>query len=469
MNSLVIPVCSALLWAGSAASAGAAPHSVLNSPASSTVAHPPVNQPRFVPVALAPGATPSATPVDPGPRGGLAGAGGPLPGLDAGQLAAFEAGRAAFTKRFTIPEGLGPTFNMDYCAGCHGQPADGGSSRALNPQIALASKNGATNKIPPFIKQDGPALNARFLKKADGSFDGAARNLFTIAGRTDAPAGCVLAQPDFEKEFAAGNIVSRIGTPLFGEGLMEQIPNSELSAGLARDAAAKAALGIRGRTNGFGRLGWKAQQSAIYNFAFGASNGELGLSTDLAPLEAANSPVQCEATTTPNAVTDFSAGNAAGGLAVPPQIAAFIRFLAPPVPSADTPGGAASITRGSALFTRVGCALCHTPQLRTGNSAIAALRNQTVNLYSDLLIYDMGIGLADGIPQGAAGAQDWKATPLWGLGQRIFLLHDGRTTDLRQAILAHQSTGSEANAVIDQYIGLSDADEQDLLNFLRSL
>jgi CxxC motif-containing protein (DUF1111 family) len=81
----------------------------------------------------------------------------------------------------------------------------------------------------------------------------------------------------------------------------------------------------------------------------------------------------------------------------------------------------------------------------------------------------MGSGLMDYVSQGAAGWQEWRTTPLWGLGQRMFLLHDGRTTDVREAILAHRSPGSEANAVIDKYTELPPAQEQDLLNFLRSL
>jgi len=113
--------------------------------------------------------------------------------------------------------------------------------------------------------------------------------------------------------------------------------------------------------------------------------------------------------------------------------------------------------------------------MTTGNSTVAALRNQPVNLYSDLLIHDMGAQLADGISQGQAGPREFRTPPLWGLGQRIYFLHDGRTSDLKQAILAHQSpnsTGggpSEANVVVDNFNRLAERQKQDLLNFLRSL
>jgi CxxC motif-containing protein (DUF1111 family) len=147
----------------------------------------------------------------------------------------------------------------------------------------------------------------------------------------------------------------------------------------------------------------------------------------------------------------------------------FMRMLAPPTPSNDTPGGSASIANGKAAFTSAGCALCHTPSLQTGNSAMASLRNQPVNLYSDLLLHDMGAGLADGVSQGQAGPREFRTAPLWGLGQRMYFLHDGRAADLKAALAAHQSDGSEANNVIAQLHRMTDHDQQDLLNFLRSL
>jgi CxxC motif-containing protein (DUF1111 family) len=147
----------------------------------------------------------------------------------------------------------------------------------------------------------------------------------------------------------------------------------------------------------------------------------------------------------------------------------FMRFLAAPTPSPDTPGGAASIANGRSLFSSTGCALCHTPTLTTGNSAVAALRNQPANLFSDVLVHDMGDGLADGVSQGQAGPREFRTAPLWGAGQRIFFLHDGRTPDLLQAIQAHSSSGSEANGVINNFNNLRESSKQDILNFLRSL
>src|SRR5262249_44135298 len=151
-----------------------------------------------------------------------------------------------------------------------------------------------------------------------------------------------------------------------------------------------------------------------------------------------------------------------------------MRFLAPPTPAPDTP----SIANGRVLFTSAtatGCALCHTPTLTTGRATSPALSNQAVNLFSDLLVHHMGPGLADNIVQGQAGPDEFRTAPLWGLGQRIFFLHDGRTKDLVQAIQAHKSfndgvfPNSEANAVIDKFNALTPSQRQDILNFLRSL
>ena len=148
-----------------------------------------------------------------------------------------------------------------------------------------------------------------------------------------------------------------------------------------------------------------------------------------------------------------------------------MRFLAPPTPAPDTP----STIRGRQLFTDVGCALCHTPTLHTGNAAVEALRNKDVNLYSDLALHNMGQELADGISQGNAAGDEFRTAPLWGLGKRIFFLHDGRTSDLMEAIQAHASRGgarirpSEANQVIAQFNQLPESDKQNILDFLRGL
>ena len=153
----------------------------------------------------------------------------------------------------------------------------------------------------------------------------------------------------------------------------------------------------------------------------------------------------------------------------------FMRFLDGAKAVNELAGVAAeSIRNGRRLFGRVGCALCHTPSLRTGDqSNIPALNDRDVPLYSDLLLHHMGPKLADGIVQGRAESNEFRTAPLWGAGQRVFFLHDGRTADLLVAIQEHASDDggfhSEASGVIDRFRRLSPAEQQDVVNFLRSL
>jgi hypothetical protein len=154
---------------------------------------------------------------DPGPRTGLAGAGGPLVGLQPEELAAFVAGQEDFADAEGAADGLGPTMNLDSCVGCHLQPAAGGTSPAVNPQVAFANKLGATNTVPSFITANGPVREARFVVNADGSPDGGVHSLYTITGRSDA-SGCGVGQPDFATALSQNNVIFRIPTRYLAPG-----------------------------------------------------------------------------------------------------------------------------------------------------------------------------------------------------------------------------------------------------------
>jgi CxxC motif-containing protein (DUF1111 family) len=429
---------------------------------------------------------------DPGVRGGAAGAGGMLPALSAGQVAAFNAGLDDFQELDTIGSGLGPRFNLDSCAGCHAQPATGGSSPAVNPQISVATAFGARNVVPSFVTLGGPVREARFKYKADGTRDGGVHALFVISGRQDGTGdatGCPIQQDDFAGNLARNNVIFRVPTPTFGGGLIEAIPDAAIVANQQAGALQKAAIGIGGRPhwilptgdpnrNGndgtIARFGWKAQNKSLLLFAGEAYNVEQGISNELFPTERDETGA-CQYLAAPNDVTNVDGAGAPEVLSGIQKFAFFMRLLAAPQPSPDTPGGAASIGRGRALFAAVGCALCHTPTLTTGASPIAALDRQPANLYSDLLLHHVGATLADDVVQGSAGPDEFRTAPLWGLGQRIFFLHDGRTTDLLEAIRAHRSAAtlryraSEANLVVDRFRALSESQKQDVLNFLRAL
>lgn len=137
-------------------------------------------------------------------------------------------------------------------------------------------------------------------------------------------------------------------------------------------------------------------------------------------------------------------------------------------PSSSASSGA-SVTRGNQVFSNVGCQACHTKTLTTAKSPLTGQSNVTIQPFSDFAVHEMGTGLADGVSQGSANGNEFRTAPLWGVGQRIFFLHDGRTKDLHEAIQQHASRGSEANAVINNYNLLSRDDKQALINYLRSL
>jgi CxxC motif-containing protein (DUF1111 family) len=436
-----------------------------------------------------PATAPPSSAKDPGPRPVLGrDAGDSLAGLSAAQDKAFTAGLKEFSEDDDVAEGLGPTMNLNSCGGCHFHPAIGGSSPPLNPQIAFATADGGTDKVPSFLSEKGPIREVRFVHNTDGSPDGGVHGLFTITGREGAD-GCNISQPDFEAELRRNNLVFRIPTPLFGAGLIENIPDREIVQNQARLAQAKQALGIRGRPNvlltassisgqpnkngndgTIGRFGWKAQNKSLLIFAGEAYNVEMGITNGAFPTERDETP-GCLFTPSPNTDYNLEAKEPHEVVSAIDRFTLFMRFLAPPKPAlASDPQLAASVSSGRGLFDSVGCALCHTPTLRTyEKTAVAALGAKEVNLFSDLLLHDMGRGLADGVQQGQAGGREWRSAPLWGLGQRLFFLHDGRTSELRQAIAEHSSPGSEANAVIRKFFALPDADQQHLLNFLRSL
>lgn len=422
---------------------------------------------------------------DPGPRPGPPAAGRPLPGLTAAENASFQEGAARFREVVSVSgtepgsngKGLGPRFNSNSCASCHAQPSVGGSSPSsaspqapqTNPQIALATQYGAQNTIPSFLSSDGPVRIARFVRGPNGVPDGGVHSLFVISGRADAST-CAISQPDFATAVTQNNAVFRIPTPLYGAGLIEAISDSTILANKAANAQPKNNLGIAGRENRSAndgtitRFGWKAQNKSLQIFAAEAYNVEMGVTNELFPTER-DETGGCVLNTVPEDKADLTAASPVAGMSDVAAFAAFMRWLAPPAP----PQNNQSTNRGQQVFTQIGCALCHTPVLTSGASDSPSLNNRPVPLYSDLLVHRMGNGLADGIQQGLARGDEWRTAPLWGVGQRIYFMHDGRTADLVQAIRVHSSNGSEANAVISAFNGLPAGPMQDLLNFLRSL
>jgi CxxC motif-containing protein (DUF1111 family) len=424
-----------------------------------------------------------------------------------GSLEFFENGLARFQEVEVVSNGtnngLGPRFNLNQCSGCHAQPAVGGSGAASNPQFQVIANGiavGSTNRIPSFITENGPTREARFPfffnsrgEPNTSAPNGGVEDLFTVSGRTDAGT-CSLTQPPFAEAAETNDIIFRIPTPTFGAGLLENIDDSTLIG--VQIAAAGNTLGISGTFNRNGndgtisRFGWKAQNKSLLIFAGEAYNVEMGISNEEFPQdrplpeeEQANGlPANClnlSGTGYPEDATNFTVPSnsnpATQNAQVPSDVvlfAEFMRLLAPPTPVTSYGNvSALAISSGSRLFSSIGCATCHTPAINATqpSNVTPSLSRAPVNAFSDMEIHRMGITLTDNVAQGSAGGSQFRTAPLWGLGQRIFFLHDGRTTNLVTAIQDHASNGSEASEVIENFNQLSPNQQQEILDFLRSL
>jgi CxxC motif-containing protein (DUF1111 family) len=416
------------------------------------------------------------------------GAGGQIAGLTVKEAKFFDQGleetlevQSVLGGAGTEP-GLGPRFNSNSCASCHAHPAVGGTSPATNPQVGLAtlstSMQAQVDKVTnfvPIISEHGPVREVRFTT------DGGVHDLFTITGLPGAD-GCTLPQPAFADHLA--DLRFRIPTPLFGLGLIEAIEDYTI----LQNEGPKG-LGISGFANRNGndgtvtRFGWKAQNKSLVIFAGEAYNVEQGITNELFPDERGEggtppySSEECrkKLPAAPQDSVNYELTQPQAVIDNVNAFANFMRFLAAPVPVTSYTGVTPQqITDGEAAFNKAGCNVCHKKSMTTGHHANAALSNQTVNLFSDLLVHDVGTG--DEISQGLANGSQFRTAPLWGVGQRLFFLHDGRTQDIVAAIKAH---GGEATRVINNFNGVSTGEDAafnldataslNLVRFLRSL
>ncbi len=386
---------------------------------------------------------PPMPPGNPGPNGGF---GGPLTGLTADQLAAFNAGRADFNREETPATGLGPIFNDNSCVRCHQDPAPGGVSGAPRSNVT----------------RFGQIVNGRFdaMEELGGSL---------LQARSIDPAG-------LETVPAAATVrATRITTPVFGAGLIDAIPDATIraNANVVKPDGVKPD-GVKGRvatvfdvpsgTSRVGRFGWKAQQASLLVFSGDAYLNEVGITNRLFPVENApngNTALLAQINTRVRITGLQDQPDPATGLSKIDRVTNFMKFLAPPpVRVLD-----AQTTAGQTVFQQAGCAVCHTPTMKTGPNTITALNNQDVRLYSDLLLHNMG-SLNDGIAQGNAGANEMKTAALWGLNARPLWLHDGRARTIEAAIIAHDGEGAVSKRRFQQ---LSPTQHDQLLQFLRSL
>ena len=424
------------------------------------------------------------SPTDPGARTGNAGAGGPIANLSVKEAKFFDAGLDEFEEVQSVTgsvagteEGLGPRFNSNSCVSCHAHPAVGGSSPPANPQVIVGPPNEVlTLTTLGIISADGPVREVRFAS------DGGVHDLFTITGLEGA-GNCHIAQPAFAAN--SGDLRFRIPTPLFGLGLIEAIEDATI---LKNEKLNQ--LGINGIANRNGndgtvtRFGWKAQNKSLVIFSGEAYNVEQGITNELFPDERGEGgmpdPENCrKIRPAPQDLVNYDLTQPQAVIDNVNAFANFMRFLAPPVPVTSYTGVTqAQITAGKTAFNKAGCGICHKESMTTGSHVTAALANKPVNLFSDLLLHDIGTG--DGISQGGAGGTQFRTAPLWGAGQRLFFMHEGRFTNIVDAIKAHGgpagSPPNEATEVMKNFNGaagasapLSATESQNLVYFLRSL
>jgi CxxC motif-containing protein (DUF1111 family) len=362
--------------------------------------------------------------------------GAPLPGLSPTDSARFVSGRMLFNKVFSADEGLGPAFNENQCSACHTVPAIGGTTGF--ERVVKASRYGGPGACDLLSSEGGENIrtNTTPRLRAHGVTAEVIPASATDTGRF---------LPPF----------------LFGLGLVEAIPEHTIIAAADPDdrngdgISGRAARAPDGRLTRFGR---KADFASIEEFTRGALRLEMGLTTRSNERDLVNGaavPPGIDPTTEPEVHS----------LTVD-LLADFVRFLVPPAAAPPrTTAHADTLARGRRLFDQLGCASCHTPAMRTGRSRITALSHKTVNLYSDLLLHDLGPKLANVCAHDAA-PEELRTTMLMGLGHRRFFLHDGRAMDLREAILAH---GGEGQTARDAFHRLPWLMQEYLVIFLNSL
>jgi CxxC motif-containing protein (DUF1111 family) len=358
----------------------------------------------------------------------------PLPGAP---LNDFNDGLAEFGAAETIAEGLGPVFNGKSCAECHAVPSTGGSEP--NQGVARETRigrmfNGRFDPLDGSVSVDigGPLLQQRAINLP----------------------GCKLKGEVVPPEATVVSI--RLTTPLFGAGLMEAIPEATILGNKSNGGRDNRVFNPDTGATELGRFGWKAQVPTLHVFAGDAYLNEMGITNPSFRKEnnpqGNPMPSGCDTVADPD---DDGSGVTA--------FENFMKFLAPAPRRPITP----QVQQGEQVFTQIGCASCHVPTMMTGPNAVAALSNKPVNLFSDLLLHDVGTG--DGIEQGQAKGNDFRTAPLWGLSRRDRFMHDGGSKTIEQAILRH---GGEAQNARNSFGNLSTSDpaaHDALLVFLGSL
>ncbi|MEZ8324903.1 di-heme oxidoredictase family protein [Vibrio cyclitrophicus] len=386
-------------------------------------------------------------------------------------------------------DGLGPLFNTNGCQNCHikdgrGHAPEKGDENAVSMLVRLSIPAETPEQRQAFIRDGGIP---------EPTYGGQLQD-FALQGVK--PEGKVnISYKDVPVEFKDGTVVTlrkptlkitdlafgemhpktefsaRVAPPMIGLGLLESISKETILGFSEQQLADK--QGVSGKANyvldvqtneiTLGRFGWKAGQPNLMQQNAAAFNGDLGLTSRLFPNE--------NCTSVQSTCDDFPNG---GDPEVSDNILDFVEFysqhLAVPI---RRNVGNPMVVQGKKLFKDIGCQSCHQSEIRTGErEGLPALSNQLISPYTDMLLHDMGEGLADHRPEYLASGQEWRTTPLWGLGYtkevngHTFLLHDGRARNVMEAVLWH---GGEAEMAKQKVLSLNATEREALLAFLNSL
>ncbi len=423
----------------------------------------------------------------------------PIPTLSETEGELHATGDVLFSRKFNTEGGVGPAFNATSCVACHTRDGRGslpllragdskvrlGSNESLLLRISLETAT-KSEIVPGFTEQlfqrgvydlrpDSPgtgqadvdmSYSYSSFKYPDGKTVELRKPVFTLLNGYDAVGGKVsaLEHPDLR-------ISPRIGPPMIGLGLIEAIDAKDILA--LADPEDKNGDGISGRPNmingKLGRFGWKANNETVRVQIAAAFSNDMGIRSSLFPNESISGtslltslidrlkemwkPLDSELSDDALGALEFYTST----LAVPRR-----RDI-------DSP----KVMNGARKFETVGCTGCHSPQFKTGNTAMSpALSGVVIYPFSDGLLHDMGEELADGRRDHDADGREWKTRPLWGIGKTQTInphagfLHDGRARTLEEAVLYH---GGEAAASRTRYANLTESDRNDVISFLRSL
>lgn len=379
----------------------------------------------------------------------------------------------------TARDGLGPFFNAITCSSCHfkdgrGRPPmfDGELGKGLLLRLGIPGTHANGGSLPD------PNYGAQLQDNAilGQTIKGNYTITYQITTETLADGTIVeLQKPIYQISnlgygpLAANVLVSpRVANQMIGMGLLEAVPESTILGFIAANntngvsGKANYVYDVESNSQKLGRFGWKANQPSVRQQVAGAFLGDLGITSPVFPNE--NCPTGVDCNSIPNGGTpEIESANFN-------RVVLYSSSLAVPVRRNYKDQ---DVLKGKKIFEEINCVSCHIPKMQTGNNhAIAAMRNQTIRPFTDLLLHDMGEGLADNAPDFQASGTEWRTQPLWGIGlinvvnSHTRLLHDGRARNVTEAIMWH---GGEAQISKNKFKQLSAEKRNQLLAFINSL